>query len=498
MDKATKALFAAAASGNLAALREAIDAGADLEATTGVTEATPLFRAVQKNQSLPAEALLKAGANPRHECRLSGYSISVLNYALYLQNTGVAEALLNHDGALVNEPDGCGWRPLHLAVHKDEPDLIALLLASGADPALGRGGMTSNGPFEYLSFTTSSRLAADMTPLMGAVGWKKLKSMRALVAAGVRLDARTPAGNSALVLGEGYQPRRRGAPLTKTSYQVVAYLLAWLELFPPTADLEGQLTWRNNPVLMRTTEPLLAAARKQLAKDLKGDAKPSKSNKSDEEAAKRALEAASMAGDVAGLRAARAEGLSLAEPLNKKLETPLHLAARGGHRLAVEYLLQAGADPLAENKFQFRPLAEAVRAWKRNLDTIRLLAPLTPMDELLTDGCTPLVYAASVGSLELIEIFVEAGAPLDQHELHGQILEYPVFAVLCSGMSGNRMTQALRILFDRGAPLEYEDLYIGYRFREAWEKTIPKIAKHFPDVVIRDRDDNVYVFRSLL
>ncbi len=91
--------------------------------------------------------------------------------------------------------------------------------------------------------------------------------------------------------------------------------------------------------------------------------------------------------------------------------TPLHLAAFFGHRLAVNLLLLAGADPNAEakNPMRVRPLHSAV-AGPDPMMAEALLMMGAEVNAVQEGGFTALLAAAHRGNLPLTDLLLGAGA----------------------------------------------------------------------------------------
>ena len=137
-------LYDAAAMGDVAALREALAAGADVDAKStdpaGVSR-TPLARVLHPMKTIPDErrtacvrALLLAGASPSAPITHGGNPYTALHDAAYLGLYTVCRLLLDA-GADVNAPHnvvGDTNTPVHYAVNRSHQKVIALLLSRGA------------------------------------------------------------------------------------------------------------------------------------------------------------------------------------------------------------------------------------------------------------------------------------------------------------------------------------------------------------------------------
>ena len=137
-------LYDAAAMGDVAALREALAAGAHVDAKrtdhAGVSR-TPLARVLHPMKTIPSErrtacvrALLLAGASPSAPITHGGNPYTALHDAAYLGLYTVCRLLLDA-GADVNAPHnvvGDPNTPIHYAVNRSHQKVIALLLSRGA------------------------------------------------------------------------------------------------------------------------------------------------------------------------------------------------------------------------------------------------------------------------------------------------------------------------------------------------------------------------------
>jgi len=119
-------LFAAAALGDVARLRELASEQPDRLLAFSPDGWTALGLAAHFNQVAAAEALLDLGADIQARSRNDNENTPL--HAALAGQSGDAAALLLALGADVNAADANGWTPLHLAAASGRPDLVRLVL----------------------------------------------------------------------------------------------------------------------------------------------------------------------------------------------------------------------------------------------------------------------------------------------------------------------------------------------------------------------------------
>src|SRR4029077_9252821 len=158
--------------------------------------ATPLLFAVRTGDVESARLLLKAGADA-NDSQPDGVGALVL--AAHSGNGGVAALLLEH-GADPNAL-GSGYTALHAAILRSDVNLVKALLARGANPNLR---MTKGTPMRR--DTTDWNLPAALvgsTPYMLAARFLEPDIMRVLVAGGADPALTMPDGADAVMLAAG-------------------------------------------------------------------------------------------------------------------------------------------------------------------------------------------------------------------------------------------------------------------------------------------------------
>ncbi len=207
------ALMWAVAEGHTEAARVLLEVGGGAT-TRSVNGFTPLLFAAQQGNVEVARLLLAAGArvddsapegiggdtNARVLFR-EGSEASALLVAIDSGHSAVARFLLER-GADPNH-GGTGRTPLHSAVQQEMPDVVAALLAVGADP---------NARLEKTLPLVSRRIRQDngltpttagSTPFLLAASFGDVESMRILVDAGADPFLTTDDGTTALMVAAG-------------------------------------------------------------------------------------------------------------------------------------------------------------------------------------------------------------------------------------------------------------------------------------------------------
>jgi hypothetical protein len=131
-----KKFFNAAKSGDVAALRAALDAGMDVHALDG-NKWTALHEACRYGQLEAVKVLLAAGADPNLPHPQNGFTPMVVA-TFEKGHTEIVRALLQ-GGAAPSLQDQYGWTPLHKVAGLGDLDALEALLQAGGDPGLQGG-----------------------------------------------------------------------------------------------------------------------------------------------------------------------------------------------------------------------------------------------------------------------------------------------------------------------------------------------------------------------
>jgi ankyrin repeat protein len=293
----------------------------------------------------------------------------------------------------------------HLWVTWNPPKSIAEQLATGLDP--------------------NSRDLADETPLMRAARRGDAAGVTALIAAGAKVDAQAPRGNTAL------------------RYAVEHGDIDVVRLF-----LAESSNGINSTTDLGET-PLMAAADSSSPEILPALLAAGTDPKAHDKHKATALHHAAQHGNVSAIEALCKAGADLEGYCDRDL-TPLALAAAHGSVEAFDALITAGAKPDAWLGNHVTLLHNA--AFSGNPEMVRHILRDLPMkvdvNASTFDGYTPLITAAEFGNARAVEILLEAGANVA-----------PATAVRLSGTalhlaSINGHTEIVRLLLKHGAATE--------------------------------------------
>lgn len=139
LSKRDEDLFAASAEGDVHRVQQAIDDGANVNAT-GTLKRTPLFAAAFCDRPAVATLLIDKGSQVNEK---DANGMSSLHAAVIVGGADTAKVLIEK-GADINIRDSSGRTPLHVAAATDQLALVELLLVRGANVvARDRGGFTA-------------------------------------------------------------------------------------------------------------------------------------------------------------------------------------------------------------------------------------------------------------------------------------------------------------------------------------------------------------------
>jgi uncharacterized protein len=382
-----------------------IHAGANVSAAN-LDGATPLLLATINGNAAMIEKLVQAGADPNKPLTRQGDT--ALMMAARTGKADAVKALLDH-GAQVNAKESWGdTTAVMWAVSERHPAVAKLLIERGADVNLhskfvpsttGRGFEGTTPVAGKAGQPPEEHAGGLLTPLMFAAREGDLESARVLVAGGADVNATGGDGKDALSLA-----------IFNGNYDLAAFLVdnhakvnqADAQRFTPlfwAVDRRNMETAPNFPWMV-TADPLPL-----IRKMLDAGANPN-----------------ALVNNTP--RARMREGSP-----RIVYATALMRAAFAGDLELVKLLLAHGADPHIASKDNETTLMAAagtgfINGYNRGKSAAERLAVVKLMVELGEDvnaadsyGITPLMVAANMGELPIIQYLIDQGADLGAYDL---------------------------------------------------------------------------------
>ena len=401
----TTALHWAVRSDDLETSDLLIRAGANVSAANR-DGATPLLLAAENGNAAMLDSLIKAGADPN--ASLTKYGDTALMMAARTGKTDAIKTLADH-GAQVNAKESWGdTTALMWAVSERHPAAVKLLMDRGADvnarskfvPSTTGRGFEGTTPVDAQPNQPAEEHASGLlTPLMFAAREGDLESARLFVAAGADVNAIGGDGKDALSLA-----------IFNGNYDVASFLIdnhskvnqADAQRFTPlfwAVDRRNMETAPNFPWVV-TADPLPL-----IKKLLDGGANPNAIVNNTPRARMRdgsprivfatALMRAAFAGDIELVKLLLAHG---ADP---------HIVSRDN-----ETTLMAACGTGFINGYQ------KGRTTPERLEVVKLLVQLgEDVNAADNYGITPLMVAANLGELPIVQYLMDQGADLAAHDL---------------------------------------------------------------------------------
>lgn len=163
------ALMFAAAEGNTHNLQYLVNAGANINTQT-LEGFSPLFFAIKSQDVTTAQMAISLGADifdaAKDGTTVTQLAVYAKNYAFLSWYMGELPALMDEQGidTVVSAHDRDGYQLLHAAVKANQPELVAKLLALGANPNQRSEPSTLTWRYEA-NFKTENYIPPQLTPM---------------------------------------------------------------------------------------------------------------------------------------------------------------------------------------------------------------------------------------------------------------------------------------------------------------------------------------------
>lgn len=193
-------LMWAAAKGQVFNLQLLLSQGAEVNRKTA-KGLTPLFFALRSGNPEAAELLLDAGADADY---IAPDGTSAVQMAMYWKQFAIAERLVQR-GVDLTAYDRNGNQLLHAAIIHNQPQLVAALLAKGANPNSLTGTSTVVWRYE-VNFTSAPYVSYARSPLLLAAAHGSAAMMRTLIAAGADIKFRAGDGTNVVLAAAQNNP----------------------------------------------------------------------------------------------------------------------------------------------------------------------------------------------------------------------------------------------------------------------------------------------------
>ena len=199
-DTGQSPLMWAAAKGQVESIKLLLARGADVnqQSQAGFT---PLFFAIKSGNPHAPIAVLAGGGNADY---IAPDGTSAVQLAIYQKQFDVAAVLIKR-GVDLKAFDRNGNQLLHAAVLNQQPKLVELLLAQGANPNRLTGPSKVVWRYE-VNFTARPYVVHPKSPLLLAAEIGATEIMRALVAAGCDTQFRSQDGNNVVLAAAQSNP----------------------------------------------------------------------------------------------------------------------------------------------------------------------------------------------------------------------------------------------------------------------------------------------------
>ncbi|MEK7792957.1 MAG: ankyrin repeat domain-containing protein [Candidatus Hydrogenedentota bacterium] len=299
-------------------------------------------------------------------------------------------------GVDIHQRDARNNSLIWLAVESDDPVVLEMILAAGANPNDPKGRYEVR-PLHETAYDSKLSMTQALLDHRADVNAADFDGFTPLLRAASNNQPETVK----LLLQSGSYPLAKNKGLETLLH--IASLRQSLPISQLAIDAGVDVNAKG-PSLMTALQIVAASDRLdlvQLLLDHAADATAPDTN------GVTPLHAAAQSGSVAVVRAIIKAGAELnARTLND--ETPLLLAARAGSLEAARALIDAGADLTLEDNEGHTPLLTALR--QSRMEIVDLLVGLESDHTTNSAGVTPLMAAAGEGSIEVVRLLLEKGS----------------------------------------------------------------------------------------
>jgi len=485
LNKATEALYEAAANGDIEQVRLLISQGADVNAR-GRDGSLPIHVAAWHRHADVVELLIQKGTEVDAK-DIHGYTS--LYFAVWFGDTKTTRVLVANGADLNYLPVG-EWPPLYYVLWRNEKDLVELMVEKGSRApafhlAAFRGDLAKVKSIYANGMDVDARDELDWTPLHWAASGGQRDVAEFLISKGADIKAKakykaTPLNLVAtkelaeLLLSKGLNVNetspKGNTPLhcaAKRGYVEVAEVFISHGADIEAKDGDGRTALHAAVVSLdlstvedkkEMVEFLIAKGASVNTNDNQGRTALSQAIMGGRtevvellrrHGAKESLHDVVTLGDTDAVKHLLSKGTDINVRENNGA-TPLLIAARNGQEEIVKLLIAKDADVNAKNKEGNTPLIAAVRNGHKEIAEL-LIAKGADINAKGSRDYTALIRAVinpapMEGSIEITKLLLARGADIEARQEHGAT------PLACAAYAGN--TESAKLLIEHGANIE--------------------------------------------